>query len=215
MKISGTKLPSSAGKASGELSRAEQDSILKLVNEEKRASKKPAMTIKYMVPPPKPSPEKPPVAAKYMVVRPPADNGGKPPVAAKYMVVPSPIVAKYMVVPPWAGVDAHQAVINKATKNGVVSLSEATAMAKLFNRDIAHADKEGRNIRSDVAKFLKAALGSVKMSDKAKDVLFGQGSPGALPKPPGKNDDHPIYILPPKKDDKPIYILPPNIKVKK
>ncbi|HEY3452570.1 MAG TPA: hypothetical protein VGK67_39870 [Myxococcales bacterium] len=249
VKITGNKVPTSGAKASGELSRSEQDSILRLVNAEKKTQKGgPPMTVKYMVHPPKPGgggkppvaakymvvrppiDEKPPVAAKYMVVRPPVDNGGgKPPIAAKYMVVPGPIVAKYMVVPPWANVDAHQAVINKATKNGVVSIAEATTMAKLFNRDIAHADKEGRNIRPDVAKFLKAALSDVKLGEKANEILFGETGPGYVakkPQPcyimaPRKNDqkDQPIYILPPtsKPDTQthPIYILPPTTKGKK
>lgn len=242
VKITGTKLPTASGKAAGEMTRAEQDSILKLVNEEKKAGKKPPMTVKYMIHPPKPNPggvvakymitrppEKPPVAVKYMVVKPPVDDGGnKPPIVARYMIVPGPIVAKYMIVPPWAGIDAHQAVINKATSNGVVSLAEATTLSKLFNRDIAAADKEGRNIRPDVAKFLKTALADVKMSDKAKNAIFGEGGPGFTPKKPEpcyimaprKNDkkDQPIYILPPTKPgkkDQPIYILPPSVKPKK
>ncbi|MBI5546273.1 MAG: hypothetical protein HY901_20480 [Deltaproteobacteria bacterium] len=225
MKVTGTKpQTTNAAPTAGELTRSEQDDILKLLNAERSAAKKaksqPPIAAKYMVQPPKPSIEEP----------------STPPIAPKYMVVPGPIVARYMVVPPWAGVDAHQAVINKATKNGIVSVKEATSLAKLFNRDITEAKKEGSDIRTDVAEFLHQALRSVKMSAKAKDIVFGKNGPGHLaqghdgpiyilppirPPKPGDAHDGPIYILPqikpPEADahDGPIYILPPVKRTRK
>lgn len=124
-------------------------------------------------------------------------------ITPKYMA-PGPIVAKYMVVPPWAGIDAHQALINKVERNGIMGVREAQLIRKIFNRDIAEAKKEGRDIRKQVAKYLHKVLDSLKASDKAHNLVFGPGGPGAgLPGP--------IYILPPRPPGPgPIYILPPR-----
>ena len=119
-------------------------------------------------------------------------------------IAPGPIVAKYMVVPPWAGIDAHQALINKVERNGIMGVREAQLVRKIFNRDIAEADKEGRDIRPQVAKYLHKVLDKLKASDKANNLVFGPGGPGA-------GRPQPIYILPPRPPrPEPIYILPPR-----
>jgi hypothetical protein len=159
----------------------------------------PGPTMKYMVHPPKPQPGPvmkymvpspgptmkymvhPPgggdggIVAKYMV-RPPGAGGGG--IVAKYMVVPPDVVAKYMVVPPWAGVDAHQAVLNKVTADGKLTKTEANLLCKLFNRDIAEARKEGRDITAKVTAFLHKNLDKLSGDKATKDIIFGAGGPG-------------------------------------
>lgn len=197
MRVGSTGSKPTAGvKDASQLTRSEQDEILRMVAAEKASAKKssksgkPGVTPKYGV--------QPPVTPKY---------GVKPPeVTPKYAVVPGPVVAKYAVVPPWAGVDAHQAVINKVVKDGYLNAKEATTLAKLFNRDIAEAQKDGRDIRKQVADFLHSVLDKVKMSQKSKDIVFGPGGPGYV-------DHGPIYIVAPGGNKPgPIYIMGPGKK---
>lgn len=104
--------------------------------------------------------------------------GTRPPVVARYIAPGPGIVPKYMVVPPWAGVDAHQAVVNKIMKDGKVDKKEASLVRKLFNRDISEAKKEGRDIRKPVARYLDKVFGKVKMDAGAHALIFGRGGPG-------------------------------------
>lgn len=141
-----------AKEASGQMSRSEQDAILALVAKEQGK---------------------------------PDRTGKRPPIVARYLVVPGPIVAKYLVVPPWANSNAHQAIVNKAVKDcvkdGYLNAREATRLAKLFNRDIAEAEMEGRNIRPQVAAFLNEALEHFDKSSKSAAIIFGEGGPGHVP----------------------------------
>ncbi|MHB8874207.1 MAG: hypothetical protein ACYC8T_11015, partial [Myxococcaceae bacterium] len=128
----------------------------------------PGPTPKYMVRPPGPGD----IAPMYMV-RPP--GGG---IVAKYMVVPPGIVPMYIAPAPWAGVDAHQAVINRVSADGKVSKKEAVLVRKLFNRDITEARKEGKDISGKVASFLHKVLDRLQLDKTAKNLIFGAGGPG-------------------------------------
>ena len=132
----------------------------------------PGPVAKYMVVRPDPGP-----VAKYMVVHPGPGPGGGP-IVAKYMVVPPGIVPMYVAQPPWAGVDAHQAVINKVTADGKLSKKEAVLLRKLFNRDIKEAAAVDKDIRSKVAAYLHKVLDKLKLDPGAKDLIFGLGGPG-------------------------------------
>ncbi len=192
-RITRTTIPAMPRAAVAEtITPADQAAIMKLIDAEvAKGADRPAarsrggMVAKYMVVRPDPGP-----VAKYMVrppapgptpkymVHPPGPGGGGGPIVAKYMVVPPDVVAKYMVVPPWAGIDAHQAVINKVTSNGKVSHTEAQLVRKLFNRDIAEAWKDGRDIRPQVQAYLHNALDGLKMDKTSKNLIFGVGGPG-------------------------------------
>jgi len=133
-----------------------------------------------------------------------AKKGDTAPIAAKYVVVRPDIVAKYMVVPPWGGIDAHQSIINKVTKDGKVTKTEALLIRKLFNRDIKEASRDGQDIRADVRAFLTKALKGMKMDKTAKALIFGKGGPAAEPPVVAKYVvPAPKYMVP-----GPIYILP-------
>jgi len=83
-----------------------------------------------------------------------------------------------MVVPPWAGLNAHQAVINKVIKDGKLVKTEAQLVRKLFNRDIAEAKKDGKDISAKVASYLHKTLDKLSGDKATKDLIFGLGGPG-------------------------------------
>ncbi|MBI3182351.1 MAG: hypothetical protein HYZ28_09430 [Myxococcales bacterium] len=128
-----------------------------------------------------PRPEPGPIRPVYIAPAPrPGPGGG---IVARYIAPGPGIVPKYMVVPPWGGIDAHLALINRVTRDGKVTTKEATLIRKLFNRDIMEAAKEGRDIRPQVARYLHRVLDNVKMDKGAQHLIFGKGGPGCTPKP--------------------------------
>jgi hypothetical protein len=138
-----------------EMTATERGNILKLIKDEKKSQG-----------PSKGRPTKP------------GTKPGGNPVVARYIAPGPGIVPKYMVVPPWAGIDAHQAVVNKIMKDGKVDKKEASLVRKLFNRDISEAKKDGHDIRKQVARYLDKVFGKVKMDAGAHALIFGRGGPG-------------------------------------
>ncbi len=152
------------------LSASDQSAILKLIQAEKKAGGDAFVRTR---------PGRGGIRPEYIA---PGPGGGG--IVARYIVVPPVIVPMYMVVPPWGGIDAHQAVINKVTADGKMSKREAVIIRRLFNRDIQEAAKDGKDIRSKVGSYLHRVLDSLKADKAARALVFGPGGPG-FAKPTG------------------------------
>jgi len=99
--------------------------------------------------------------------------------------------------------DAHELYIAKARKNGQVSLKEAKLIRKMFNVDIAdanriHGAEKATQIADEIRVYLQQQLltpskktsKSVHMHAAAHEAIFGAGGPG--------QNQHCYYIIAPR-----------------